>query len=1480
MIISQERIVLNFCVGYLSVRYSKLKEPTLNIISTILKKESSKTLLLEFLQLYSAVHSKIVENTSEKEPSTENEVVQQSESKVYLANVRTAFFTSESASLNIIFEDFSRVLSSSEGIVAEHFQLIFDQFLAHVCKRNCKLTSSLAAKLPTELTVKYTGMVLEKKEESTIPEYLQQLYDSVRKSAVKSRKSAIDYRYFYSFCDALSQVRDFSKNTQKDSLKIIFQEAISQSSVALYEKGVRALLRMDVTLPLKIQEFFGKLNEKYAFRDALLAIDLATLTKSETDKFLAILTPVMLQTFFKTRGQKNRQEGISKQKFILNYFSGLSAEHGMQFLAQLTTHIGSQIFIGSSCTNDDFKSLGAGAITKLLMIIDLGISVFGLQLSPKMLTIANYLVEVYVFTTSCVQYLSKSEELTESHQLGKIIKVVRRKLIDLLTKIYATYLELNLDSVTRKLLETSKNRIEKTSNTASNSQDSIVKLLFLWSEFEIYKVYFVEYEYLIPAVLNPLGQATVSKLYAQKTSDFVKNLITFYPGVDERMEAITNTRLTEKLVKSKLNLSAQQSWKVQGLQKTTAESVIGLHLLRKYSNILITALVNYIEHTGTQAKQSRGVNQPFVRELLIIVLQRCVLEDQQTIERISNILCDFLNPKLLLSLSPQSYSAKRGLSTEEDERFTSKIEQVLQIIDILALVLREKADVCSFFMQRIIPIITAVSSAKVFLGLRAIFEAVIQNIESKHLWPSLQLISSALTIGKRMDHDLDYDTMFEALERAESEMLSFDKANLQVLLTFAFKLISSQDLSVRIKTQDMFRKVFENYAEFRNLSVQELLSVLKVTFDNLPNALKMSYSSEDCVKNFVEIVVKFGLFVQNLKNYNVNVIDYLGNTVAVLDDVADAALQQFLTAFFNPKLSTKAIALNELLHAEFIPSSYTVSSFLIPVIENVMFLNLARHMSEMSDNNFKLQSSKKAHLTNIITAVGRLFTKLTHSFTLQKLTGYISKKLNLLETHAEFQHPILVLLSSVFENFSRLGEHCDAITVINEEFAQKSEQFESIYKQFSLFKDSPKLKSYRVNYKQMATGKMKKVRREIHGTVDFNVSTMEFLKTEEGGQLGLAPSQFKDKAVGAREKLQRLVLVRIKKLLFNSKDDEENIELRFALCECFLKVLRLFPAELFKVEFAKLVMELAQLLKNKDSSVRDKTMRALFKIVSLTGPYLLQICISEITSALAVSSYRHVRNYAIWYILNQIYVVNSDSSIRQQVEPLEAESESENEDTSPENAKIGIQGDNSGRFDVVLRSNLKRFTSGSIDHIFSQLADIVCEETYTDMFEEKTTEDRKKKTKEIKKHKAKDILRLFTMQSSHPEAILKLAEIVVTKLREFEGDFLAGLERTHELFVGFSEGVMKNTALNLSEILVILDTFYARFGGFLATKDANKVRLKAVENETDNSFFDSSITKERLRLQATFKIQDGAASGKSVRKLISETRGKAQGEQR
>ena len=83
-------------------------------------------------------------------------------------------------------------------------------------------------------------------------------------------------------------------------------------------------------------------------------------------------------------------------------------------------------------------------------------------------------------------------------------------------------------------------------------------------------------------------------------------------------------------------------------------------------------------------------------------------------------------------------------------------------------------------------------------------------------------------------------------------------------------------------------------------------------------------------------------------------------------------------------------------------------------------------------------------------------------------------------------------------------------------------------------------------------------------------------------------------------------------------------------------MIRYFPVYQFKSELKKMIGVIINLLKNKDKLLKRKAYGALVYIGKQLGPFLLDIIIKEVLYHLSEGMQRHTRNYAVWYLLDQL----------------------------------------------------------------------------------------------------------------------------------------------------------------------------------------------------------------------------------------------------
>ena len=102
----------------------------------------------------------------------------------------------------------------------------------------------------------------------------------------------------------------------------------------------------------------------------------------------------------------------------------------------------------------------------------------------------------------------------------------------------------------------------------------------------------------------------------------------------------------------------------------------------------------------------------------------------------------------------------------------------------------------------------------------------------------------------------------------------------------------------------------------------------------------------------------------------------------------------------------------------------------------------------------------------------------------------------------------------------------------------------------------------------------------------------------------------------------------------------------------------------------------------------------------------------------------------------------------------------------------------------------------------------------------------------------------------------------------FNGDFIEGVSRLNNLLSGLAEGFARNSKISFADALVVFLAYEQKFATRIQLNDGNQKSLRKLSNEIDEELFSSPRALAGKRAE-TFKIQEGAAEGKSICKLSS-----------
>jgi U3 small nucleolar RNA-associated protein 20 len=273
-------------------------------------------------------------------------------------------------------------------------------------------------------------------------------------------------------------------------------------------------------------------------------------------------------------------------------------------------------------------------------------------------------------------------------------------------------------------------------------------------------------------------------------------------------------------------------------------------------------------------------------------------------------------------------------------------------------------------------------------------------------------------------------------------------------------------------------------------------------------------------------------------------------------------------------------------------------------------------------------------------------------------------------------------------------------------------------------------------------------------------------------------------------------------------------KIRVHVAISIIKLIRVLPLNIFKTEFIRVINKIAVTLQSRENEVRDSARKALLEIALTTGPFFLHFILQELKFHLDKGFMLHTRNYTVHYILAQL---------------------------------------------------VPTIKVGSIDYCLDLLVPMLNEEILGSLEEEKEVREIKNKSVEFKGKHGYDCYKLIgTKLNFQGEALLEIFKMIETQLLTAT-DLTKAINKCTELFRNLIEGLIKNTSIDTDSVFLLTYAMNQRAITLLVDKISENSNEIAVLPE-----FDSKLDLQRNNLAKTYKIQEGAASGKSLSKMISE----------
>jgi U3 small nucleolar RNA-associated protein 20 len=115
-----------------------------------------------------------------------------------------------------------------------------------------------------------------------------------------------------------------------------------------------------------------------------------------------------------------------------------------------------------------------------------------------------------------------------------------------------------------------------------------------------------------------------------------------------------------------------------------------------------------------------------------------------------------------------------------------------------------------------------------------------------------------------------------------------------------------------------------------------------------------------------------------------------------------------------------------------------------------------------------------------------------------------------------------------------------------------------------------------------------------------------------------------------------LLFVDLFKLLSDHKEGEANLNLRVPIAIAYAKLLTKLPSSVMHLELPRLLTTIVQILRSRSQEVRDAARETLFKIAIILGPRYFLFMVKELSGALKSGYQVHILGFSLHYLLSQV----------------------------------------------------------------------------------------------------------------------------------------------------------------------------------------------------------------------------------------------------
>lgn len=1070
-------------------------------------------------------------------------------------------------------------------------------------------------------------------------------------------------------------------------------------------------------------------------------------------------------------------------------------------------------------------------------------------------------------------------------RVNKSAKSIKALCLERISDFYVNYYEFDFNATTEELLEIVTSRIELLNKEASQKSkfSSLLKIFNTWSECELYKHYFLKYPKILEKVVAILHEPEAKTNVTNLIFQIIRNLQIFNVS-DEVVNKFyfedKNYHLTlDSKTRSSFFHSIDYFEKIQNIEneiqmpyimieEDVKVSVIGAYII--YQNVqcflngfhafMTNSFANYqsnldVESHGNKnfSKQAIGRLNSNVLEVSIMVSDYIDKKSSGIVENYLNFISPFQDP---IKINKRTDKRMSSLKTANQMlKHEKELDQYKLLLNLFGTLLKNCENLSKWFYELVLPLIGCLRNKKLRHLLSNIFDEIVRNekfdtlkIDKEVFRKFTPLFKIKRSMMSSENAWLDNDAILDLLN-IFNENYNFKWNSSEKLLLYynALSWVAEEELSVRIacmESLELFLNSLSSKINSRhtmtpqqltlaenNVEEQRDLNFVRGFFINqILDYIRVHHGKEHIIKSSTLLMRKYIIFfllklepkesssMTDTKEFDLH--DSKCYKLYDLVHVYNTDIEQdFFELVFNLKIDKRIRAFKffeKIISNEDTKfSSSCVLNFFYPIMEYFAF----DYWQDTNSPQTNSTRSKIDQVRGIITTIVKLYADQSRFQTFSQYLNLQKNKINKLVADSRNEQTYVRIVSAVLTKID--PNLPDIIKTANVE----------LRKLHNKWHESSLLNELKGAYDNEDTLKVNEIRQETVNQIEDEVNNkvddeedFDLIATQLGNQTdkieNIQSNPLKKSQIDA---LRRKILAPLRKHMLdvaaeNSQDKEKKVRIHVAIA--IVKLIRVLPLNVFKSEFVRVINNISVILQSRDNEVRESARKALLEILIETGPFFIHFVLNELKYHLSKGYMLHVRNYTIHYLLKNL-------------------------------TARGI------------------IELGSIDYCLDIMIPMVIEEIYGGLSEEKQVKEIKNKSIEFKGKFGYDCFYLIGQKINFQgESQLHIFKMIEYQLKIFGADgkstatLADAVNKSGELFKQLTEGLLKNESVETESV-------------FLLTYAMNQRAIELLEHKAPQSSneiqlyeeFDSKVELRRNNLEKTYKLQEGAASGKSLEKM-------------